>query len=102
MGNQRGVELDLLKESLESSVVGLDLRTAWKGGGNLGEIDSFDFEQPTDDRGKAFDAGEMPICKVEFQDIDEYGSLSHGVVSWLVGDFDTTFFNLPLFMHGYL
>jgi hypothetical protein len=36
----------------------------------------------------------MPAGKVKFQDIGEYGSLSHGVVSWYVGD-DETVFLLP-------
>ena len=38
----------MLEASLESSIVGLNLSSTWKGGGNLGEIDGFDFEQATD------------------------------------------------------
>jgi hypothetical protein len=38
----------------------------------------------------------MPVGKVEFQDMGEYGSLRHGVVSWDVGDWETAFFNRPL------
>jgi hypothetical protein len=71
----------MLEESLESSIVGLNLSSTWKGGGNLGEIDGFDLEQARHDRREAFNAREMPISKVKFQEIGEYGSLSHGVVS---------------------
>ena len=69
------------EESLESSIVGLNLSSTWKGGGNLGEIDGFDLKQARHDRREAFNAREMPISKVKFQEIGEYGSLSHGVVS---------------------
>jgi hypothetical protein len=85
----------MLKESLESSIVGLDLGTAWKCRGNLGEIDGFDFEQANNEIGEAFDAGEMPVRKVEFQDIGEYGSLRHGIVPSYVGDCDTVFIRTP-------
>ena len=71
----------MLEESLESSIVGLNLSSAWKGSGNLGEIDGFDLEQARDDIGQALKAREMPIGEVKFQEIGEYDSLSHGVVS---------------------
>jgi hypothetical protein len=86
----------VLEESLESPIVGVDLSSPWKGGGNIGEIDRFDFEQASYDIRQAFNAREMPIGKVKFQDVDEYGSLSHGVVSWYVGDWEAAFFNRPL------
>ena len=86
----------MLEESLESSIVGLDLGTTWKGGGNLSEIDRFDFEQARDDIGQAFNAREMPIGKVKLEEMSEYGSLSHGVVSCCVGECDTAFFIHPL------
>jgi hypothetical protein len=70
-----------LEKSLESSVVGVDLSSTWKCGSNLGEIDRFDLKQAHDEVRKTFDAREMPVGKVEFQDIVEYGSLGHGVVS---------------------
>ena len=31
-------------------------------------------------------AREMPVGKVKFQDIGEYGTLTHGVVSWYIGE----------------
>jgi hypothetical protein len=95
----------MLEESLESSIVGLDLGSAWKCRGNLGEIDGFDFEQAKNEIGEAFNAREMPVRKVEFQDIGEYGSLSHGVVSSSVDAGDTvvihfsTIGNYPLFFN---
>ena len=76
----------MLEESLESSIVGLHLSSTWKGGGNLGEIDGFDLEQARNKIRQAFNAREMPIGKVKFEEIGEYGSLSHRVVSWYVGD----------------
>ena len=85
----------MLEESFESSVVGLDLSTACKRGGNLGEIDRFDFEQAMDEVSKAFNAREMPTSKVDSQDIDEYGSLGHGIVSSSVGEAHTTFHWIP-------
>jgi hypothetical protein len=39
----------VLEESLESPIVGVDLSSPWKGGGNIGEIDRFDFEQASYD-----------------------------------------------------
>jgi hypothetical protein len=71
----------VLEESLESSVVGLDLCSTWKCGGNLGEIDRFDLEQANDEVRETFNAREMPVGQVAFQDIGAYGSLGHGVVS---------------------
>jgi hypothetical protein len=71
----------VLEESLESSIVGLDLSPTWKGGGNLGEIDRFDLEQAHDEVRETFNTREMPVGKVKFQDIGEYGSVGHGVVS---------------------
>jgi hypothetical protein len=72
----------MLEESLESAIVRLELRMAWKGRGNLGEVDRFDFEHAQNERGEACDAGEMPACTVEFGDIDEHDSMIHGVISW--------------------
>ena len=105
MSDQSRVEFDMLEESLESSIVGLDLGSAWKCRGNLGEIDGFDFEQAKNEIGEAFNAREMPVRKVEFQDIGEYGSLSHWVVSSSVDSGDTvvihfsTIGNYPLFFN---
>ena len=71
----------MLEASLESSIVGLNLSSTWKGGGNLGEINRLDLKQADDEVREAFNTREMPVGKVEFQDIAEYGSLAHGVVS---------------------
>ena len=71
----------MLEESLESSIVGLDLCSTRKGRSNLGEIDRFDLKQADDEVREALNAREMPVGKVEFQDIVEYGSLGHGVVA---------------------
>jgi hypothetical protein len=79
--DQRGIEFDLLEKALEASIVGVDLRTARKGRGNLGEIDGFDFEHTRDEGGEAFNAGEMPVGKVEFEDLGEHGRMIHGVLS---------------------
>jgi hypothetical protein len=80
LSDQGGVEFDLLEEALEPSIVGLDLRSTRKGGGNLGEIDRFDLEQAHYEIREAFNASQMPVGKVEFQDMGEYGRLRHGVV----------------------
>ena len=71
----------MLEESLASSVVGVDLSSTWKGGGNLGEINRFDLKQANDEAREAFNTWEMPVGKGEFQDIGEYGRLGHGGVS---------------------
>ncbi len=81
MSNQIRVEFDMLEESLESSIVGLDLCSTRKGSSNLGEIDRFDLKQAHDEVREAFNAREMPVGKVEFQDIVEDGSLGHEVVA---------------------
>ena len=81
LSDQGGVEFELLEEALEPSIVGLDLRSTRKGGGNLGEIDRFDLEQAHNEIREAFNASQMPVGKVEFQDMGEDGSLRHGVVS---------------------
>jgi hypothetical protein len=66
---------------LEASVVRIDLGPTRKRSGELGEIDRFGLEYRHDARGQAFQTGEMPACKVEFEDIGEHGSMIHGVIS---------------------
>jgi len=61
----------MLDESLESSIVGVKLSPTWKCGGNLGEINRFDLKQAHDEATEALNTREMPVGKVEFQDIGE-------------------------------
>jgi hypothetical protein len=44
----------MLEESLESSIVGVNLSPTWKCGGNLGEINRFDLKQANDEAREAF------------------------------------------------
>ena len=64
--------------------MGVDLSLAWKSGGNLGEIDGFDLEQARNEIREALNAREMPIGKVKFQDMGEYGSLIEDVSNVLI------------------
>ncbi len=59
-----------------------------------GEIDCLHFEQGDDDKGQAFDASEMPP-KVKFEQIDEHGSMVHGVISWDTSDMGGVIPSLP-------
>src|SRR4029077_4299257 len=74
----------LLKKSLKIFIVCLNLCCARECGGDFGKIDCLDLEQGDDDRGQTFDASQMPP-KVEFEQIDEHGSMVHSVISCSLG-----------------
>ena len=62
----------LLEESLQSLGVGVDISSTRKGGSNIGEIDRFDLKQTHDEEREAFNAREMPVGKVKFQDMAKW------------------------------
>src|SRR5205823_4788170 len=47
-------------------------------------MNCLDLEQSDDDRGQTFEASQMPP-KVEFEQIDEHGSMVHSVISCSLG-----------------
>jgi len=55
---------------------------AWKSQEVVAGFDRLDLEQSDDDRGQTFDASQMP-SKVEFEQIDEHGSMVHSVIEFI-------------------
>src|SRR5437763_9553291 len=78
--HQARFDVNLLKKALKTFVVGFNLCGAREGGSDFGQIDRLDLEQSDDDIGQTFDASQMPP-KVEFEQINEYGSMVHSVIS---------------------
>jgi len=59
--------------------VRVDVGGTWEGGGELGEIDGFDFEQGNDEGGQTGETSPVQV-KGQLEQVGESGRVLHGVI----------------------